>query len=116
VAYVPSIQPKEYYLACACDEIFAPPNGHVGFTTDDLSYLSFDRGYDYGLYDNARYDNDLYGNPYVNLYRYVEDNSEAQLDSSEAETALLHNIYSNWLDKVSSSRGKKRKEKKFKTS
>lgn len=24
VAYVPSIQPKEYYLACACDEIFAP--------------------------------------------------------------------------------------------
>ncbi|RHN54567.1 putative ClpP/crotonase-like domain-containing protein [Medicago truncatula] len=24
VAYVPSIQPTEYYLACACDEIFAP--------------------------------------------------------------------------------------------
>jgi protease IV len=118
VAYVPSIEPKEYYLACASDEIFAPPNGYVGFSIDDLSYLSVDRGYDYGLYDNARYDNNLYGNPdYINFYHYAEDNGEARdssetrlRDSSEAHTALLHNIYSNWLDKVSSSRGKKREE------
>jgi len=124
VAYVPSIHPKEYYLACACDEIFAPPNGHVGFTIDELSYLSFDRGYDYGMYGNGQYFDNLYGDPYVNMYRYVEDNSEAQQgsseaqdssearlrDKSEAETALLRNIYSNWLDKVSSSRGKKREE------
>ncbi|RHN57161.1 putative peptidase S49, ClpP/crotonase-like domain-containing protein [Medicago truncatula] len=87
---------KNITFACACDEIFAPPNGHVEFSIDDLS---FDRGYDNGLYDN----------PYINFYRYAEDSSEAR-DSSEAHTALLHNIYSNWLDKVSSSRGKKREE------
>ncbi|MCI37072.1 protease 4-like, partial [Trifolium medium] len=86
-------------IACACDEIFAPPsardeiytshNASVGFTVHNLSYLNFVRG--------------LYDNPYGNLYNGVED-------SPETLTALLDNIYSNWLDKVSSSRGKKREE------
>lgn len=28
VAYVPTCQEKEYYLACACEEIYAPPSAY----------------------------------------------------------------------------------------
>jgi len=100
VAYVPSILPKEYYIACACDEIFAPPGvgdeiytppyDCVGFGFHNLSYRSFVCC--------------LYDNPYKNLYDFAGDNDY------QALTPFLDNIYSNWLDKVSSSRGKKREE------
>ncbi|XP_054805244.1 serine protease SPPA, chloroplastic-like isoform X6 [Prosopis cineraria] len=43
VAYVPSCQEKEYYLACACEEIYAPPSAYFslfGFTVQ----ASFLRG------------------------------------------------------------------------
>lgn len=29
VAYLPSIREKEYYIACACEEIYAPPSAYV---------------------------------------------------------------------------------------
>ena len=29
VAYIPTCQEKEYYLACACEEIYAPPSAYV---------------------------------------------------------------------------------------
>jgi len=35
VAYVPSCQEKEYYIASACEEIYAPPSAYFslfGFT------------------------------------------------------------------------------------
>jgi hypothetical protein len=35
VAYLPLIREKEYYIACACEEIYAPPSAYVrlfGFT------------------------------------------------------------------------------------
>ena len=85
VAYLPSIRPKQYYIACACDEIFAPPVAAVrlfGFTVNNYS---FGRGY--------------YHNPY--------DDFEV---SREALTALLDNIHSNWVDKVSTAIGKRREE------
>jgi protease-4 len=28
VAYVPTCREKEYYVACACDEIYAPPSAY----------------------------------------------------------------------------------------
>jgi protease-4 len=28
VAYVPSCREKEYYIACACEEIYAPPSAY----------------------------------------------------------------------------------------
>lgn len=43
VAFVPVCREKEYYLACACDEIYAPPSGYIslfGFTVQ----ASFLRG------------------------------------------------------------------------
>ena len=102
VAYVPTILPKEYYIACACDEIFGPSSDgdgdkiytyrdiSVGFTFHSLSYLSFVSC--------------LYDNPYENLFDCAGDKNY------EALTPFVDYIYSNWLDKVSSSRGKKREE------
>ena len=94
VAYVPSIQPKEYYLACACDEIFAPrdetfspPHPQFGWffglTLHDLSHRSFFRGLRYKPYNSF---------------------------SRETQTALQDHICSNWLERVSYLRGKKREE------
>lgn len=43
VAFVPVCREKEYYLACACDEIYCPPSGYIslfGFTVQ----ASFLRG------------------------------------------------------------------------
>ncbi|MCH92742.1 serine protease SPPA chloroplastic-like [Trifolium medium] len=43
VAYVPTFQEKEYYLACACEEIYAPPSAYFtlfGFSVE----ASFLRG------------------------------------------------------------------------
>jgi protease-4 len=43
VAYVPAFQEKEYYLACACEEIYAPPCAY--FTLNGFSVQgSFLRG------------------------------------------------------------------------
>jgi protease-4 len=36
-AYLPLIREKEYYIACACEEIYAPPSASValfGFTVE----------------------------------------------------------------------------------
>ncbi|RHN65127.1 putative peptidase S49, ClpP/crotonase-like domain-containing protein [Medicago truncatula] len=47
VAYVTSIGVKEYYIACVCEEIYAPPSAYVslfGFTLQATFYK--------GIYDN----------------------------------------------------------------
>ncbi|KAK4479296.1 hypothetical protein RD792_014807 [Penstemon davidsonii] len=31
VGYVPTCQVKEYYIGCACDELYVPPSAYVGF-------------------------------------------------------------------------------------
>jgi protease-4 len=85
VAYLPFIGPKEYYIACACDEIFAPPVAAVSLFGFAVNNYSFGRGW--------------YHNPY--------DDFEV---SREALTALVDNIHSNWVDKVSSAIGKRREE------
>ncbi|KAK2405785.1 serine protease SPPA, chloroplastic [Trifolium repens] len=112
VAYVPSILPKEYYIASACDEIFAPPLGVVGAAipydcvgNDEIHTSPYDCvGFGFHNLSYLSFVSCLYDNPYQNLYDYVEDNHY------QALTPFVNNIYSNWLDKVSSSRGKKREE------
>nr|GME21579.1 serine protease SPPA, chloroplastic [Ipomoea batatas] len=71
VGYVPACGEKEYYIGCACEELYAPPSAYFAL---------------YGLTVQASF---LGGN-------------------REMLTALLDNIYGNWLDKVSLTKGKKR--------
>lgn len=79
-AYVPDIGVKEYYVASACKEIFAHPFVEVHLYGPTVDKFSFIKG----VYHNFDF-------------------------SHETITALMDNIYSNWLDVVSSSTGKKRK-------
>jgi protease IV len=78
-AYVPEIGVKEYYVATACKEIYAHPFVEVHLYGPTVDKFSFIKG----VYHNFDF-------------------------SHETTTALMDNIYSNWLDVVSSSTGKKR--------
>ncbi|XP_054805245.1 serine protease SPPA, chloroplastic-like isoform X7 [Prosopis cineraria] len=105
VAYVPSCQEKEYYLACACEEIYAPPSAYFslfGFTVQ-ASFLR-------GVLDNIGIEPQV---ERIGKYKSAGDQLTRRTMSEETcemLTALLDNIYTNWLDKVSSSRGIKREE------
>ncbi|KAI9088467.1 hypothetical protein K1719_029916 [Acacia pycnantha] len=105
VAYVPSCREKEYYLACACEEIYAPPSAYFalfGFTVQ-ASFLR-------GVLDNIGIEPQV---EKIGKYKSAGDQLTSRTMSEETcemMTALLDDIYTNWLDKVSSSRGKKREE------
>ncbi|RDX97646.1 Serine protease SPPA, chloroplastic, partial [Mucuna pruriens] len=102
VAYVPLCQEKEYYLACACEEIYAPPS----------AYFSL-----FGLTVQASFLRDNIGiEPQVERigkYKSAGDQLARRTmseENCEMLTALLDNIYTNWLDKVSSTKGKRRED------
>ncbi|KAK2411466.1 serine protease SPPA, chloroplastic [Trifolium repens] len=104
-AYLPLIREKEYYIACACEEIYAPPSASValfGFTVEG----TFVRG----VYDNLGIEPQI---ERIGKYKRAGDKlirKTMSEDHREMLTALLDNISSNWLDKVSSARGKKRED------
>ncbi|KAK2411468.1 serine protease SPPA, chloroplastic [Trifolium repens] len=105
VAYVPSCREKEYYIACACEEIYAPPSAYFS-----LFGLTVQAGFVRGVLDNLGIE------PQVEKFGKYKSAGEQLThktmseDNREMLTTLLDNIYSNWLDKVSSARGKKRED------
>ncbi|WJX91418.1 hypothetical protein P8452_73199 [Trifolium repens] len=105
VAYVPSIREKEYYIACACEEIYAPPSAYVslfGFTVE-ATFLR-------GVCDNLGIEPQVESiGKYKSVGHKITRKTMSE-DNREQLTALLDNIYSNWLDKVSSARGKNRND------
>ncbi|KAK6921079.1 Peptidase S49 [Dillenia turbinata] len=105
VGFLPAWRQKEYYLGCACEELYTPPS----------AYFSF-----YGLYVQASF---LGGalekvgiEPQVQRigkYKSAGDQltrKNMSEENCEMLTSLLDNIYGNWLDEVSSSKGKKRED------
>ncbi|CAI8610172.1 unnamed protein product [Vicia faba] len=105
VAYVPSCREKEYYIACACEEIYAPPSAYFS-----LFGLTVQAGFVRGLFDNLGIEPQV---ERIGKYKSAGDQLTRKTmteDNREMLTTLLDNIYSNWLDKVSSARGKKRED------
>ncbi|KAI9117552.1 hypothetical protein K1719_011718 [Acacia pycnantha] len=105
VAYVPSCQEKEYYLACACDEIYAPPSAYFS-----LFGLTVQSSFLRGVLDNIGIEPQV---ERIGKYKSAGDQLARRTISdanSEMLTALLDNIYTNWLDKVSSAKGQKRED------
>ncbi|KAE9602237.1 hypothetical protein Lal_00050028 [Lupinus albus] len=105
VAYVPSCREKEYYLACACDEIYAPPSAYFS-----LFGLTVQASFVRGILDNIGIEPQV---ERVGKYKSAGDQLTRRTMSDEncdMLTALLENIYTNWLDKVSSAKGKKRED------
>ncbi|CAI8589575.1 unnamed protein product [Vicia faba] len=105
VAYVPTCQEKEYYLACACEEIYAPPSAYFS-----LFGLSVQASFLRGVLDNIGIEPQV---ERIGKYKSAGDQLARRTmsdENCEMLTALLDNIYSNWLDKVSSAKGKGRKD------
>ncbi|KEH32069.1 signal peptide peptidase A (SppA) 36 kDa type protein [Medicago truncatula] len=103
VAYVPSCREKEYYIACACEEIYAPPSAYFS-----LFGFSVQAAFVKGVFDNLGIEPNV---EKFGKYKSAGDQLTRKTmseDHREMLTALLDNIYSNWLDKVSSARGKER--------
>ncbi|XP_027192880.1 serine protease SPPA, chloroplastic-like isoform X2 [Cicer arietinum] len=105
VAYVPSCREKEYYIACACEEIYAPPSAYFS-----LFGLTVQAGFVRGVLDNIGIEPQV---EKIGKYKSAGEQLTCRTmsdDNREMLTALLDNIYSNWLDNVSSARGKKRND------
>ncbi|CAJ1975497.1 unnamed protein product [Sphenostylis stenocarpa] len=105
LAYVPLSQEKEYYLACACDEIYSPPSAYFSLfgLTVQASFLR-------GILDNIGIEPQV---ERIGKYKSAGDQLARRTmseENCEMLTALLDNIYTNWLDKVSSAKGKRRED------
>ncbi|MED6155868.1 hypothetical protein PIB30_009341 [Stylosanthes scabra] len=104
VAFVPSCREKEYYIASACEEIYAPPSAYVS-----LFGLAIQAPFFRGILDNLGIEPHLVR---IGKYKSGDNLSHRSMteESSEVLNQLLDNIYTNWLDKVSSAKGKKRED------
>ncbi|KAH1111565.1 hypothetical protein AAZX31_04G144400 [Glycine max] len=105
LAYVPLCQEKEYYLASACEEIYAPPSAYFSLfgLTVQASFLK-------GVLDNIGIEPQV---ERIGKYKSAGDQLARRTmseENCEMLTTLLDNIYTNWLDKVSSAKGKTRED------
>ncbi|KAG2667178.1 hypothetical protein I3760_15G099800 [Carya illinoinensis] len=105
VAYAPACREKEYYLASACEEIFAPPSAYFSLLglTVQASFLR-------GVLDKIGIEPQVVR---IGKYKSAGDQltrTTMSEENCEMLTALLNNIYGDWLDKVSSAQGKTRED------
>lgn len=105
VSYVPVCGEKEYYLACACGEVYMPPSAYVGLygLTVQSSFLG-------GVLEKIGVEPQI-----QRLGKYKSAGDQLTRKSMSKEvcemlTSLLDNIYGNWLDTISGAQGKGREE------
>ncbi|XP_024170321.1 serine protease SPPA, chloroplastic isoform X1 [Rosa chinensis] len=105
VAYAPACSEKEYYLASACQEIYAPPSAYFS-----LFGLSVQASFVRGVLEKIGVEPQV---ERIGKYKSAGDQlarTSMSEENCEMLTALLDNIYGNWLDIISSTRGKKRED------
>ncbi|ONK69416.1 uncharacterized protein A4U43_C05F22630 [Asparagus officinalis] len=105
VSYVPLCGEKEYYLACACGEVYMPPSAYVG-----LYGLAVQSSFLGGVLEKVGVEPQI-----QRLGKYKSAGDQLTRKSMSKEvcemlTSLLDNIYGNWLDTVSLTREKGREE------
>ncbi|CBI15369.3 unnamed protein product, partial [Vitis vinifera] len=105
VAYAPACGEKEYYLGSACDELYAPPSAYFSLygLTVQASFLG-------GVFEKVGIEPQVQR---IGKYKSAGDQLTRKTmseENCEMLTALLDNIYGNWLDKISSAKGKKRED------
>ncbi|XVE54626.1 hypothetical protein DITRI_Ditri03aG0097200 [Diplodiscus trichospermus] len=105
IAYIPACGEKEFYLACACEETYAPPSAYFSLygLTVQASFLG-------GVFEKIGIEPQVQR---IGKYKSAGDQLTRKTmseENCEMLTSLLDNIYGNWLDVVSSSKGKKRED------
>ncbi|KAL7178836.1 hypothetical protein ACSBR1_042232 [Camellia fascicularis] len=105
VGYAPACTEKEYYLACACEELYCPSSAYFSLygLTVQASFLG-------GVLEKVGIDPQVQK---VGKYKSVGDQltrKNMSEENCEMLTSLLDNIYGNWLDNISLTKGKKRED------
>ncbi|XP_052175920.1 serine protease SPPA, chloroplastic-like [Diospyros lotus] len=102
VGYVPVCGEKEYYLACACEELYVPPSAYFALygLTVQASFLG-------GVLENVGVEPQVQR---IGKYKSAGDQltrKNISEENREMLTSLLDNIYENWLDRISLTTAKK---------
>ncbi|XP_022885616.1 serine protease SPPA, chloroplastic-like [Olea europaea var. sylvestris] len=105
VGYVPACGEKEYYIGSACEELYAPPSAYFQLygLTVSASFLG-------GVLEKVGVEPQIQR---IGKYKSAGDQLARKTISDENRemlTALLDNIYENWLDKISLAKGKKKED------
>uniref|UniRef100_A0A803MXI2 Peptidase S49 domain-containing protein n=1 Tax=Chenopodium quinoa TaxID=63459 RepID=A0A803MXI2_CHEQI len=101
VGYLPTCGEKEYYLASACEEVYAPPSAYFRLygLTVQASFLG-------GIFEKVGIEPQV---ERIGKFKSAGDQLTRKSISEENRemlTTLLDNIYGNWLDKISAAKGK----------
>lgn len=105
VGYAPACGEKEYYIGCACQELYAPPSAYFALygLTVQASFLG-------GVFEKVGIEPQVQR---IGKYKSAGDQlmrKSISEENREMLTALLDNIYGNWLEKVALTKGKKNEE------
>ncbi|CAN4088310.1 unnamed protein product [Withania somnifera] len=105
VGYAPACGEKEYYIGCACEELYAPPSAYFALygLTVQASFLG-------GVFEKVGIEPQVQR---IGKYKSAGDQLTRKSISDENRemlTALLDNIYGNWLEKIALTKGKKKED------
>ncbi|KAL0396158.1 UNVERIFIED_CONTAM: Serine protease SPPA, chloroplastic [Sesamum calycinum] len=100
VGYVPACGEKEYYIGSACEELYAPPSAYFQLygLTVQASFLG-------GVLEKIGVEPQVQR---IGKYKSAGDQLARKNISDENRemlTALLDNIYANWVEKISLEKG-----------
>ncbi|GJR27953.1 serine protease SPPA, chloroplastic [Tanacetum coccineum] len=105
IAYAPLWGEKEYYLGCACEELYAPPSAYFSLygLTAQAQFLG-------GVLEKVGVQPQVQR---IGKYKSAGDQltrKNISEENREVLTTLLDNIYGNWVDKISQAKGKKKED------
>ncbi|XP_071692094.1 serine protease SPPA, chloroplastic [Rutidosis leptorrhynchoides] len=105
VGYAPAWGEKEYYLGCACEELYAPPSAYFSLygLTAQAQFLG-------GVLEKVGVQPQVQR---IGKYKSAGDQltrKNISEENREVLTTLVDNIYGNWVDKISRAKGKKKED------
>nr|ATB19563.1 putative SPPA1 [Juniperus scopulorum] len=101
VCYLPVCGEKEYYLACACGEIYVPPGAYIA-----LYGLKVQATFLGGVFEKIGVQPQVQR---IGKYKSTGDllsRKNMSKENCEMLTAILDDIYENWVEKISFAQGK----------
>ncbi|KAL8134907.1 hypothetical protein AgCh_009787 [Apium graveolens] len=105
VCYTPACREKEYYLGCACQELYAPPSAYFS-----LYGLSVQTSFLGGVLEKVGIEPQIQR---IGKYKSAGDQftrKDMSEENREMLTALLDNIYEQWMENISRMKGKTRED------
>ncbi|KVH99307.1 Peptidase S49 [Cynara cardunculus var. scolymus] len=105
IGYAPTWSEKEYYLGCACEELYAPPSAYFS-----LYGLSAQASFLGGVLEKVGVQPQVQR---IGKYKSAGDQlmrKNISEENREVLTTLVDNIYGNWVDKISQAKGKKKED------